>query len=318
MHPNDQNSYKTFGGGDDITFSNLEQDEEQHPLYRLFRSFGVKIVTQPVEEEEIDDECDFDIRMTDVPEEVLEAYTEPDILEVRIATIGKQFWTRTPRKRLLASVLLLTLVALLVSISSFGHATLSLFPLFSGTPQVKQSLNVRSGVSFDFPASYEEENYLSFGPNSSVMVTARPIPNYCATGTMLGQGRQIGNFPVWSVGIDDAATVHLPPLMLPTIINWKGWVIPLHVRGRYNYVSSISLTVFNLNDASSPLLQDRYTPVADMHLFLDTKHVTSVTGTGLHAIGTWDVSLYIPNAGCYGLSASWGRGHWLINFAAGK
>ncbi len=318
MHPNDQNSHKAFDDEDDIIFSNLEQDEEQHPLDRLFRFLSVKLVTQPVEEEEVDDECDFDIRMTDVPEEVLEAYAEPDILEVRIATIGKQFWTRTPRKRLLASVLLLTLVALLIGISSFGHATLSLFPLFSGTPQVKQSLNVRSGVSLDSPASHEEENYLSFGPNTSVMVTARAIPNYCATGTMLGQGRQKGNYPVWPVGIDDTAIVHLPLLLLPTIKNWKGWVIPLHVRGRYNYVSSISLTVFNLNNTSSPLLQDRYTPVADMHLFLDTKHVASVTGTGLRAIATWDVSLYIPNAGCYGLSASWGRGHWLINFAAGK
>jgi hypothetical protein len=312
------NSSQIFNDEDETTFSDLEpEDEQQTPLDRFFKPFGIKLVTHAVEEEE-DDDCEFDLRMTDVPDEVLDAHAEPDLLEVRLASVGKHLWIRTPGKRLLASMLLLTLAGVFIGISSFGHATLDLFPLFSSTPQVKQSLTLDQRASLDFPASHNEENYIEYGTNASVMVTPRTIPNYCSSETVLGQGKQIGNFPVWATGIDDTAKVHLFPVLLQTIQGWKGWTVPLHIIGRYNYIDSISLAVFNTNSTSSPLMQDKYTPVATAHLFLDTKHVASVTGIGMRKLGTWDVSLYVPTAGCYGLIASWGTGHWMITFAAGQ
>ena len=311
------NSSQIFNDEDEITFSDLEPEDEQlTTLDRFFKPFGLKLVRHAVEEEE-DDDCEFDLRVTDVPDEVLDDHAEPDLLEVRLASVGKQFWTRIPRKRLLASMLLLTLVAIFIGISSFGRATLALFPLFSSTPQVKQSSILDQQASLDFPASHNEENYIEYGPNTSVMITARTVPNYCSSETVLGQGKQIGNFPVWTTGIDNTAKVHLFPVLLQTIQGWKGWMIPLHIIGRYNYIDSISLTAFNTNSTSSPLLQDKYTLVAAAHLFLDTKHVASVTGIGIRKLGTWDVSLYVPTAGCYGLTASWGAGHWMITFAAG-
>ncbi len=312
------NSNQIFTDEDRITFSDLDSENEQKtPLDRFFKPFNIKLVTRIVEEEE-DDDCEFDLRMTDVPDEVLETYAEPDLLEVRLASVGRKVWTRMPRKRLVASMLLLTLTAVFISISSLSHATLGLFPLFSSTPQVKQSSILDQRASLDFPASQNEENYIEYGPNTSVMITARAMPNYCTSETVLGQGKQIGNFPVWATGIDNTANVHLFPVILQSIQGWKGWMVPMHIIGRYNYIDNISLAVFNTNGTSSPLLQDKYTPVPSAHLFLNTKHVASVTGSGIRKLGTWDVSLYLPTAGCYGLTASWGAGHWMITFAAGQ
>lgn len=316
MHLDDQS--QIFNHEDEITFSDLAPDGKQETvLHKFLQSLSIKFVARTAEEEE-DNECDFDLRMTDVPDEVLDAHDEADIFEARVASIGKQIWTRTPRKRLLASTLLLTLVALLIGVSSLSHTILSLFPLFPGMQQANQSLQLHRDVLLGVPVSHNEENYVSSGPNTSAMVTSRAIPNYCPIGTMLGQGKQIGNFPVWIIGIDGTANVHLPPVILQTIKDWKGWMIPLHIRGRYKYIDSITLTVFNIGSTSSPLLQEKSTPVISSRLFLDTKHITTITGTSIRAIETWDVSLYIPSAGCYGLSAAWGTGHWMINFAAGK
>ncbi|GAC1357783.1 MAG: hypothetical protein NVS4B12_19940 [Ktedonobacteraceae bacterium] len=326
MYANDRNSHSTIFDEDAITFSDLEPDEEQNASNslqkigsRLFKHLGIKVITHPALKEDEGDECDFDIRMTDVPEEVLEANVEPDLLEVRLATMGKRIWQHTPRKRLVASLLLIVLLTLFVSISSLGNTLLSLFPVLAGTSQSKQAVYFNRGSTFDAPVDGTEENFFSFGLNNAVKVTARSIPPYCPSGTMLGQRRQVGNFPVWLSDIGTAATIHLHPLVLNTIRDWKGWIVPLHLEGKYKYVGGITLTVVNIYGTSIPLLQDPRNTVTAPRLFIDTQYPMSITGAnGMRQIGIWDIALYLPGAGCYGISASWGQGHWLVNFAAGQ
>jgi len=121
MYANESNSHTT-------TFNDEEQDVPQilgTCGKRIFRYFGIKVVTHPVpEEEDKDDECEFDIRVTDVPEDVLAANTEPDLLEMRFVAFGKNIWQRTLHKRSIGSLLLLLLLVILVSVSVFGHAPL--------------------------------------------------------------------------------------------------------------------------------------------------------------------------------------------------
>ncbi len=324
MHANNGDSHISTFDDEGILLSDLERDEEDISsnalvtfANRLSRRFGVKVVTRSVPEEE-DDGCEFDLRMTDVPEDVLAANTEPDLLEVRFATLGKTLWQRIPHKRVLTRLLLLVLLALLVSISAFGHTLLNFFPLSSVLPQPTQTTSFAGGETSNNLIHTTEPNVISLRPNNEVTVAARGVPHYCPASVMLGQGKQIGNFPVWMSGIDSTnATVHLPTLTLKTIKGWKGWVVPLHVLAKYGYTINIVLTTFNIYGSSTPLFQNPGSTLATPHLFINTMHPVSFVGTA-RKIGNWDISLYLPSAGCYAISAAWGRGHWQINFEAGQ
>ena len=190
MHANNGSSHRPTFDYEEIIFSNPEPDEEDISsnaliafAQRLTKHFGVKVVTQPVLEEE-DDECEFDLRVTDVPEDVLRATnTEPDLLEVRLATFGKSVWQRTRHKRLFARLLLLALLVLLVSISAFGHTLLNLFPLSSPTP----ATSFTRGGTFNIPVHTTEPNVITFKSNNEVTVTARNVPHYCPASVMLGK-----------------------------------------------------------------------------------------------------------------------------------
>ncbi|GAC1433703.1 MAG: hypothetical protein PVS3B3_34930 [Ktedonobacteraceae bacterium] len=145
MYANDGNTHAKPFDDEVIPYDDLELDDEpSHPLalygHRLFQRLGVKVVRHPVlEEEEENDECEFDIRMTDVPDDVLATTnTEPDLLEVRLAAFGKKTWQHTPHKRLLTWLALLLLLVLLISITLFGHTSFNLFPLSSMQPQATQ------------------------------------------------------------------------------------------------------------------------------------------------------------------------------------
>jgi len=322
MYAHDRDSHITPFNDEIITYSDIEPDEEHsHPLAmfgnRLSKRLGITVVPHPAREEGENDECEFDIRMTYVPDDVLAADTEPDLLEVRLLTLGKNAWQRTTHKRLLTNCVLLLLLVLLIGIALFGHIPFNLFPL-SAVPSQAPSSSRSDTLP---PATHRTEvNLVSAGPNNAVIIAARAVPQYCPTGTMLGQGRQIGNFPVWVSGINTGtATVHLPTLTLKTMKGWKGWVVHLHLAGRYKYLTAISLTASNIYGSMPPLLHNPYTASDSQRLFIDPKHPMSFLGaSSAPNIGTWDISLYLPSAGCYALSASWGPGHWLINFAAGQ
>ncbi len=286
---------------------------------RLLKRLDVNVILHPMREENEDDECEFDIRMTDVPEDVLANHTEPDILEVRLGTFGKRVWQRTPRKRFVASLLLVTLLTILVGISSFEHTLLSLVPSLSTTPQSKDTMYIKPSDTLASSIPATEANFLTLGPNHSVVVTARTLPTYCPTGTVLGQGKQVGNFPVWLAGINDTAIIHLPPITLKTVKGWKGWVVPLRLSGKYHYITNFTLTVFNVDGLTSPLFQDPYTNVVNSQLFINLQRPMHIIGTSSERqIGTWDILLYLPSAGCYAIGGAWDRGNWVIHFAAGQ
>ncbi len=325
MHADDGNSHTTRFDDEVIHYSDVETDEEPpHPLVtygnRLFGVFGVKVVGHPLPEEEENDEGEFDVRITYVPDEVLDADTEPDLVEVRLLTLGKNTWQRTRHKRLLTSLVLVALCALLVGITLLGHTPLNFFPLSSVHPQATPIAGFTRNDTFPPSKNAEANLLMSVGSDNTVIVNAGAMPQYCPTSTLLGQRRQIGNFPVWLSGIDTkTGMVHLPSLTLKTMTGWKGWVVHLQLVARYKYLTEINLNVLNIYGSTPPLLHNPYTASDSQRLFIDAKHPMGFQGTSnAPTIGTWDISLYLPSAGCYAMSASWGQGHWLINFAAGQ
>ena len=322
MHANDGNSHANPFDDEAIRYSDLELDEEpSHPLMlygnRFFKRLGIKVVPHSLPEEEENDGCEFDIRMSYVPDDVLTANAEPDLVEVRLVTLGKNAWQRTRHKRLLSSLMLLVLCILLIGIALFGHTPLTLFPLSSAQPQ---ATHFTRADTLPPPINRVEMNIVSAGADNAVIINASAMPKYCPAATQLGKGRQIGNFPVWLSSINAGATmIHLPTLTLKTMKGWKGWVLHLRLLGRYKYLTSISLNVLNMYGSMPPLLHNPYTATDSPRLFIDPKHPMGFQGTSNASnIGTWDIPLYLPSAGCYALSASWGQGHWSINFAAGQ
>ncbi len=307
-----KDAHTTVFDADAMVISDLDEDLE-HPLQNIgaaiFKRLGIKVVAHPVQEEVDEDECDFDIRMMDVPDEVLANNTEFDLPEVRFATASKRLWERIPRKRLFTVLLL----GILLGISSFGQIFSRLPPT---TPPRKSTSYSSSIVARDNPLPVTETNILTFKVDHSILVTARTLPDYCPSGEMLGQGNQIGSFPVWLLGIDSTAKVQLPPISLKTIDGWKGWAIPLQLHGKYTYLQTITLTVVNLNGTSSPLLQTN--TMLSSRLVLDAQHPMHVTGVSTRKVGIWDISLFLPGAGCYAMVGAWGHGHWMITFSAGS
>ncbi len=324
MHANDGDSHGFRFDDEIIQYSDLEPDKEHSRPFMMYgkgllERFGVKVVPHAMleEEEDEDDGCEFDIRMTYVPDDVLAAHTEPDLVEVRLLTLGKNAWQRTRHKRLLSSLVLFALCLLLVGISLFGHIPFTLFPRSAAQ---SQTISFTRVDTLPPPPHSIEVNLVSAGANNVLLVHASAMPQYCPTGTLLGRGRQIGNFPVWLSGLgSQTTTIHLPTLTLKTLKGWKGWVVHLHLVGRYRYLTTISLNVLNIYGSVPPLLHSPYTTTDSQRLLIDAKHPMGFEGASkVPTIGTWDIPLYLPTAGCYALSTSWGQGHWLINFEAGR
>ena len=319
MRANEVDSYTHPFDDERVLYSVPDVDEEPaNPLKRVGQRFwkrlGIQFVGHAKPEIEEDDDSEFDVRISFVPDDVLATYTEPELPEVRLAMLGKSAWRRSQHKRLWVSLVLLLLTLLLVGIALFGHTS-----PFSQTPsQTKRTISFTlNDIS---PIVHKDEaNYVTAGPTHTI-ITAAPVPQYCPTGTMLGQGRQIGNFPVWLSGIDSATdVVHLSTQTLKSIRGWKGWIVHLQLSGRYKSLDIINLTALNIYGSTPPLLHNPYTVIDSSRIFINAKHPMRLLGaSNAPNIGVWDIALYLPTAGCYALSASWGPGHWLINFAAGR
>ncbi len=301
---------------DERVLYNVPEPEPPPLMQRILLRLGIKFISHAFPEMEESDDGEFDLRITYVPDDVLAANEEPDLPEVRLASLGRDVWERAPR--LLQSILIFLLILFIVFVL-FGGIILSMFPGVSASSQTQQTVG-SVAVDTSPSATHVETNLVANGPHNTVIVTARPIPQYCPTGTMIGQGRQAENFAVWLSGINpQTALVHLPPQTLKTTQGWKGWVVPLKISSRYKSLNTISLTVFHLYGSTQPLLHNSSTKAEGQRIFIDAKHPSGFIGKTSDAnIGTWNVDLYLPSAGCYSLSGSWGAGHWLINFAAGQ
>lgn len=297
-----------------------DSDEEpsnpvKRAALRLWKRSGISIVTHAKPESEEEDDSYFDVRISFVPDDVFETYTEPDLPEVQLAQRGKEVWQRSQHKRLWVSLALILLVSMCIGFSLLAHT----FPSSAVPSGAQQPQGFTHNNTLSPPPLKDETNFVTAGPTHTLIMAA-PVPTYCPTGTILGQGKEIGSFPVWLSGIDpNTDVVRLPAQRVKSIQNWKGWPVHLLLASRYKILTLISLTAYNIYGSNPPLLHDPYTSDDSDRLLIDAKHPMHLLGSANPPnIGTWDITLYLPNAGCYSISGAWGRGHWLINFAAGR
>ncbi|HCI80534.1 MAG TPA: hypothetical protein DHW02_12685 [Ktedonobacter sp.] len=290
---------------------------------RRMRHFKVTFTSQAPYDEDEDDDCEFDLRMTDVPLEELPASEHtPYFNQIRQSVMQG----RRPRALLFSMLLLVMLVILANTITPLHDSLTSLFPASTATPIAQNPLSPYPGHLLDNPTNIVVEeskttvSLVTVGGQQEYMYIPATVPYECPTTIIPGQKRQFGNFPIWLSGFGGANTIlHLQPSYVLHSQDWQGWVVNFQVNAKMRYTSLILLTIIDVNHVSSPLLNDPTSGTHTWRIVLNPlKPQHAIGPKGKQYIGTWDMSLYLPGAGCYALNAAWEEGSWEDIFAAGR
>lgn len=283
------------------------------------QQFKVSFTPQQQDDDEHDD-CEFDIRVTYIPtEDVPTPAPSPDL------NLG-MLKAQRPRMILFSTLLLVMLALLVNTIEPLRNRVSSLLLPPTSTPQAQNPLSPYPGHLLDNPTNIVvEENkttilQVTTGGQEKYLLVPAPVPFECPAGVMPGRTRQIGNFPVWLSGFGQPNTVlHLPSTFVSDLKNWSGWVVNFQVKVKLRYTNLILLSIDDVYHLSTPLLRDPSDGSHDSRIIINPTTPQHVLGpTGQREIRSWDISLYLPGAGCYMLNASWEEGNWEVIFAAGK
>lgn len=290
---------------------------------RQMQHFKVTFTSQAQYDENEDDDCEFDLRVTDVPLEEL-SISERTTYFSQIRQSVTQ--GRRPRAILFSALLLVMLVILVNTIAPLRNSLVSLLPTPVTTSGIGNPLSPYPGHLLDNPANAAVEeskttvSQVTIDGQQKYLYIPAAVPYECPTTIIPGNKRQFGNFPIWLSGLGGANTIlHLQPNFVSHTQDWQGWIIHFQVNVKMRYTSLILLTIIDVNHISSPLLLDPTNGTHTWRIVLNpSKPQHSIGTSGNKYIGTWDMSLYLPGAGCYALNAAWAEGSWEDIFAAGR
>ena len=292
-------------------------------LTRQMQHFKVTFTAQAQDDEDDDDNCEFDLRMTDVPlEELVASEHASHFSHIRRNVMQG----RRPRAMLFSALLLVMLVILVNTIAPLHDRLVSLLALPTATPVAQNSLSPNSDHLLDNPTSMVVEeskttvSQVTVDGQQKYLYIPAAVPYECPTSIFPGNGRQFGNFPIWLSGFGAPNTaLHLQPSFVSHTRDWQGWVVHFQVNVKIRYMNLIFLTINDVNHISSPLLHDPTNGTLTWRVVLNPSKAQHTSGPpGKQYIGTWDMSLYLPGAGCYELNAAWEAGNWEDIFAAGR
>ena len=282
----------------------------------------IKITLTPsVQNEDEDDDCTFDLRMTDVPlEELPSVQHTPYFMQIKQNVMKG----RRPRAILFSTLLLIMLITLVNTIAPLHDRLIGLFPV-PATPS-QNPLSPYPGHLLDNPTNAVVEqskttvSQVTVDGQQKYLYIPAAVPYECPTSVLPGYERQIGNFPVWLSSFGAPNTVlHLQPSFVTSRKDWQGWSVNFQVNVKLRYTSIILLSINDVNHISSPLLRDPSDGSHTWRIVLNPLKPQHALGpTGKQYIGTWNMSLYLPGAGCYALDAAWNEGSWEVVFSAGR
>lgn len=239
-----------------------------------------------------------------------------------------------PRRRLwrltmAGSTVLLALLLFLGSFPSTRDLAYKLFAPPTPIPTNTSALTEESsqigiiGVDPDTP-TFSQATVVIWDTNA----TPGPIPQgqSCLASPVHGFAHEIGRLPVLAVGFDGPrATLHLSPIPVPVSAfpHKFGWAASITLETQGDYAGLITVDGGNL-DGSSPLVFGFGSDPSQGQLFsltLSTQQSVVIPGpTGISKARrtAWNITVYVPAAGCYFLRVAWPGGGWMINFAAGR
>jgi hypothetical protein len=277
--------------------------------------------------------------LTDVSRNKLVQHTTTDDFELEIidlpadASDNKQSlassfgtWTRFTKIRLWRLVLLGCTLLLIYSFflqSFFPLQTIRLFisPKPTPTPVTKSD----GALSFTRVTIWGQDgtsqgSFIKLNNN-----TLGPAPQgaMCSVRPKVDRGQMVGRAPVWVGDFSGPyATLYLFPEPVPVeaFPNGYGWTVALSLEVQSNYKGPVMLSGSALGNAI-PLLFT-YGPLENptTSFPLDTRYPAvppvDIGRDGLR--DAWNVTMFLPAAGCYTLHAAWHGGDWQVNFAAGS
>jgi hypothetical protein len=289
------------------------------------RSLDVNISWQARDEDEGEDEgCFCELHVSDLPPDEIAS------ISGKLLDSGKRFWSlrRNISTFALLGSVFLVLVLVFTNVAPFhkngsSPSPSSLVPISTQEIWNTQGRDASAKILISGNSTIVIEGVATgwtSRADGTVTWQARPIPQYCPQGPIVGNARQVGRFPVWVLGFDGPqATIHLQRTKAISLTAWKGWEVPLQVEMKWNAVLPVTLTFGNTSNSITPLFADPSTGMLLPMMSFNPRFAAQSAGQGPHIqrIRVWDVNAYFPGAGCYTLTADWHSGQWQIPFSAG-
>lgn len=237
---------------------------------------------------------------------------------------GKRIW----RFVMVGCTVLLMLLLILGNFPPARNQFYSLFSLFAHPAPINQaSLKEESP---DLGVNGNSANSFSFSQATGVIwdtgATPGPAPQSqsCFASPVNVSSREAGSSPAWAVGFDGArATLHVSPISLPvsSFPSAFGWAASITLEIQSDYTGPVTFTGGSQSD-SSPLVFGFGLDPGQAQLFSITLSTQQPVISPDRLFKTrrtaWNITIYVPAAGCYFLKATWPGGRWIINFAAGQ
>ena len=237
---------------------------------------------------------------------------------------GMRFW----RSVMVGCSVLLVLLLILGNFPPARNQFDSLFsPFAHPTPINQASLKEEPpgpGVDGNSANSFSFSEATGVIWDTGATPGSAPRGQSCFASPVNVSSREVGNSPAWAVGFDGAsATLHVSPISLPvsSFPAAFGWAASITLEIQSDYTGPITFTGGSQSD-SSPLVFGFGLDPGQAQLFsitLSTQQPVISPNRLFKARRTaWNITLYVPAAGCYFLKATWPGGRWIINFAAGQ
>ena len=248
-----------------------------------------------------------------------------------LTTLGSRL---SPRKRLwrLATAGSTVLLALLLVLGIFPSTR-----AWVSSPFVHPAPTLP--VTYALKQESSQIEIIGYGPDSPPLAQATaifwdtnatpgPAPQgqSCLAEPVRGLSDEVGGAPVWIVGFGGpGATLHLSPTPLPVSAfpNKFGWAAAITLEIQSSYTGLITLSGGSRSN-DLPLVLGFGLDPSQGQLFsiaLGTQQPVISPGppsTFKARRTAWNITIYVPAAGCYFLRATWPGGGWIINFAAGQ
>lgn len=150
-------------------------------------------------------------------------------------------------------------------------------------------------------------------------VVPGPVPSECPQGPAVSADGEVGHFPAWIGGINGPyASVPLQRVRVNSMLNWRGWAVPLTLTVKYNRYWPVILIVGNLTNGPAPKFLASDGKTLSSILIMNALRARTALEPTRKTLSRWETTLFLPGSGCYFFDASWPHGHWQVFFSAGQ
>ncbi len=264
-------------------------------------------------------EDDFEVEFADLPDET-------SSMQARLLRLSLRLPGRRRSRRVLPPVIALALVFVLIFTSGpFLYSRAVDLLAWSGLARHAPLRGAAIQPSNADRASTETDGIVmvqKYASGKRFVLTPGPTPQDCSADLTFSDTNEARFSPLAIEGFDKPyVSIPLEETTVPTLINWKGWAIPLRLTFKPGHIIPVSLSTGDIGEGPTPTIAPGPDATPASSLILDPWHVgdnaSHFTDSSGRSVHSWNMTLYVPGSGCYYLVAYWPRGRWQVIFSAG-